>query len=200
MSLLQSSLHALCVFCGSSFGSSPRYADAASRLGTLLGENGIRLVYGGGAVGLMGTVAKACLEAGGKVTGIIPQHLASAEVAMEGLTELIVVPDMHTRKRMMFERSDAFAVLPGGFGTMDETFEILTWKQLKLHDRPVVIADIGGHWTPFLRFNESMAAEGFVRPEGLELYSVVSDVDDVLPAARNNLDLASRVHERVGLF
>ncbi|NKD77947.1 TIGR00730 family Rossman fold protein [Haematospirillum sp. H1815] len=200
MSLLQSSLHALCVFCGSSFGSSPRYADAANRLGTLLGENGIRLVYGGGAVGLMGTVAKACLEAGGKVTGIIPQHLASAEVAMEGLTELIVVPDMHTRKRMMFERSDAFAVLPGGFGTMDETFEILTWKQLKLHDRPVVIADIGGYWTPFLRFNESMAAEGFVRPEGLELYSVVSDVDDVLPAARNNLDLASRVHERVGLF
>ncbi|AMW34058.1 TIGR00730 family Rossman fold protein [Haematospirillum jordaniae] len=200
MSLLQSSLHALCVFCGSSFGSSPRYADAASRLGTLLGENGIRLVYGGGAVGLMGTVAKACLEAGGKVTGIIPQHLASAEVAMEGLTELIVVPDMHTRKRMMFERSDAFAVLPGGFGTMDETFEILTWKQLKLHDRPVVIADIGGYWTPFLRFNESMAAEGFVRPEGLELYSVVSNVDDVLPAARSNLDLASRVHERVGLF
>lgn len=200
MSVLQSSLHALCVFCGSSFGSNPLYTAAATRLGRLLGENGIRLVYGGGAVGLMGAVAQACLDAGGKVTGIIPQHLASAEVAMDGLTELIVVPDMHTRKRMMFERSDAFAVLPGGFGTMDETFEILTWKQLKLHDRPVIIADIGGYWTPFLRFNESMAAEEFVRPAGLELYSVVTDVDDILPAAHSTLDLASRVHERVGLF
>lgn len=179
-----SDLKSLCVFCGSSPGHDPRHAEAARALGRLLGENGIHLVFGAGGVGIMGAVAQSCLEAGGTVTGIIPEHLTTAEAALPGLNETIVVPDMHTRKRKMFERSDAFCVLPGGFGTMDETFEILTWKQLGLHDKPVVIADIGGYWKPFLSFAESMMAEGFIRPTHMDLFTVVNTIDDVLPAAR----------------
>lgn len=182
-----SELKSLCVFCGSSPGLDPRYADSARALGRLLGENGVHLVFGAGGVGIMGAVAQSCLDAGGTVTGIIPEHLTQAEAALSGLTETIVVPDMHTRKRKMFERSDAFCVLPGGFGTMDETFEILTWKQLGLHDKPVVIADVGGYWKPFLAFAESMLAEGFIRPAHMELFTVVDGIEQVLPAARRKV-------------
>lgn len=139
----------------------------------------------------MGAVSQGCLEAGGKAIGIIPQHLIEIEAALPGLSELIVVPDMHTRKRMMFERADAFCVLPGGFGTMDETFEILTWKQLSLHDKPVILCDIGGYWQPFVHFAESMKAHGFIRDRHMELFRVVDGVDGVLSAACEDcVDLA----------
>ena len=136
----------VCVYCGSSSRVSDTYKDAAHQLGTLLGENGHQLVYGGGRVGLMGIVADATLAAGGSVVGIIPEHIQVLEVEHTGLTELLVVDSMHTRKRMMVDRSDAFVVLPGGLGTLDETFEILTWKQLRLHDKPIVVANIDGYW------------------------------------------------------
>ncbi|MFA7428948.1 MAG: TIGR00730 family Rossman fold protein [Rhodospirillaceae bacterium] len=180
-------LKSLCVFCGSSPGNDVRYADSARALGRALGEAGVELVFGAGGVGIMGAVAQACLDAGGAVTGIIPEHLTQAEAALPGLTETIVVPDMHTRKRIMFDRSDAFCVLPGGFGTMDETFEILTWKQLGLHDKPVVIVDVAGYWKPFLTFTESMLTEGFIKPRHLDLFSVVARIEDVLPAARREV-------------
>lgn len=194
-----SDLKSLCVFCGSSPGNDPRYADSARSLGRLLGEQGIHLVFGAGGVGIMGSVAQACLDAGGTVTGIIPEHLTQAEAALPGLTETIVVPDMHTRKRKMFDRSDAFCVLPGGFGTMDETFEILTWKQLGLHDKPVVVADVGGYWKPFLSFAESMLREGFIKPRHMDLFTVVDTIDDVLPAARRKA-LASTAESHESLF
>lgn len=177
-------LRSLCVFCGSSPGQDVRYVEAAQALGRMLAEAGVRLVFGAGGVGIMGALSQSCLDHGGTVTGIIPEHLTKAEAALPGLTETIVVPDMHTRKRKMFERSDAFCVLPGGFGTMDETFEILTWKQLGLHDKPVVVVDVAGYWEPFLRFAESMLREGFIRPQNLELFTVVERVEDVLPTAR----------------
>lgn len=176
-------IKSLCVFCGSSPGANPAYVQAGQTLGRLMGEAGIRLVYGAGGTGIMGAVSKGVLDAGGKVTGIIPQHLVDMEAAMDGLDERIVVPDMHTRKRMMFDRSDAFCVLPGGFGTLDETFEILTWRQLHLHDKPVVICNINDYWKPFLAIGESMMKEGFIRPGNLELFTMVNRVEDVLPAA-----------------
>lgn len=184
-------LTSLCVFCGSSPGNRPEYMEAGRRLGRQLAEEGIHLVFGAGGVGIMGAVAQACLDAGGTVTGIIPEHLTQDEMALPSLTETIVVPDMHTRKRMMFERSDAFCVLPGGFGTMDETFEILTWKQLNLHDKPVIICDLMGYWKPFLTFAESMLDNGFIRPTNLDLFDVVTDIDGVLPTARREVPAAA---------
>lgn len=181
-----SEIKSLCVFCGSRTGTDPRYREAAEDLGRRMAADGIHLVYGAGGIGIMGAVASACLDAGGTVTGIIPEHLMQAEVALPDLTDLIVVPDMHTRKRTMFERSDGFVVLPGGFGTMDETFEILTWKQLHLHDKPVIVADVAGYWAPFLRFAESMLEQGFIGPANMDLFSVVTTVEEIIPTARRD--------------
>lgn len=181
----------VCVFCGSSPGARPAYVESAQALGRELADNGIDLVFGAGGVGVMGAVSRACLDAGGRVTGIIPEHLTRIEAPLSGLSECIVVPDMHTRKRKMFERSDAFVVLPGGFGTMDETFEILTWRQLGLHDKPVIIADIEGYWRPFLSFAESMMGEGFIRPTNMGLFRVVERVEDILPAVREEVRSAA---------
>ncbi|MTJ84023.1 MAG: TIGR00730 family Rossman fold protein [Telmatospirillum sp.] len=173
----------LCVFCGSSPGDNPRHPEAAALLGRTLAEAGVTLVYGGGHVGLMGILAEAAIGAGGKVIGVIPEHLLSVESPFEGASELIVVDSMHTRKRRMFDLSDAFCVLPGGLGTMDETFEILTWRQLGLHDKPVVVANIDGFWTPWLRLIDAMIDGGFARPAAKRLYTVVDGIPDVLPAA-----------------
>src|ERR1700687_244226 len=140
----------ICVYCGSSGRVNEAYRAAATRLGMVLARAGIELIYGGGRVGLMGLVADAALAEGGRVTGIIPMHLHDREVGHTGLTELVVVDNMHNRKRRMFELADAFAVLPGGLGTLDETLEIITWKQLGLHDKPVVIVDVAGYWTPLI--------------------------------------------------
>ncbi|MBV8889029.1 MAG: TIGR00730 family Rossman fold protein [Alphaproteobacteria bacterium] len=155
------SIRRLCVYCGSSLGVAPQHRAAAAELGERLATAGIGLVFGGGRVGLMGVLADAALAAGGHVTGIIPAGLRDAELAHRGVSELVVVANMHERKRQMAERADAFAVLPGGIGTLDETFEIMTWHQLGLHSKPVWIVDIGGYWQPLLKIFDHLTAEGF---------------------------------------
>ncbi|UGB36898.1 TIGR00730 family Rossman fold protein [Frateuria soli] len=159
---------ALCVYCGSSSGSHPDYASQAHAFGTEMARRGIALVYGGGKVGLMGTVADAVLEAGGRAIGVIPRQLLDLEVAHPGLTELVVVETMHQRKTRMYELSDAFAALPGGFGTMDEMFEMLTWAQLGLHRYPCAFLDVRGYYTHLRAMMGHMVAERFVRPEQRE--------------------------------
>jgi len=169
----------ICVYCGASFGKSPEYLSLAQELGRQMGRRGIRLIYGGGRVGLMGAVADATLAEGGKVIGIIPDHLQTAEVGHSGLSELKVVDSMHTRKRLMFDLSDAFVVLPGGFGTLDETFEIVTWRQLGLHDKPIVLVDHNGYWDPFLDLVDHVIAEGFARPAARQNFSIAGSVGRV---------------------
>lgn len=175
-------VRSICLYCGSSNRVAERHRAAAQRFGTMLGRRGIELVYGGGRVGLMGIAADAALAAGGRVTGIIPEHIQVLEVGHTGLSELLVVDSMHTRKRLMFERSDAFVALPGGLGTLDETFEIVTWKQLALHDKPVIIVNEGGYWAPLAALVDHMIAEGFAREQHRRLFRFVDSVDDVFPA------------------
>lgn len=171
----------ICVYCGSAEGDDPRHAAAAETFGRLLAQAGIGLVFGGGSCGLMGITARATLNAGGRVTGIIPTFLDEREIAMRGLTEMIVVEDMHTRKRLMFEKSDAFVALPGGVGTLEELTEQLTWIQLGRHTKPLVIADVGGFWRPLLTLFAHMHNEGFIR-EGYDVrYMVAERVEDILP-------------------
>ena len=172
----------LCVYCGSSDRVDERYRRAATELGRALAGAGIELVYGGGRVGLMGLCANAALAAGGRVTGIIPAHLHDAEIGHHGVSELIVVDSMHERKRRMFELADAFAVLPGGLGTLDETFEIITWRQLGLHDKPIVIVDVDGYWQPFHALFDHVVARGFASAAVRRLYRSVERVEDLLPA------------------
>jgi len=176
----------LCVYCGSAGRVADAYRTAAEQVGTALARHGIELVYGGGRVGLMGLCADAVLAAGGKVTGIIPRHLHDVEVGHHGVSQLVVTENMHERKRLMFEMSDAFFVLPGGLGTLDETFEIVTWRQLGLHDKPIIVIDVDGYWQPFQRLAEHIVAHGFARPSVLSLYRVV----DSVPAAFEALELA----------
>ena len=177
-----STIRSICVYCGSSSSVADRYKTAAHRLGTSIAEAGLAVVYGGGRVGLMGIVADAALAAGGEVVGIIPEHIQALEVDHTGLTELHVVDSMHTRKAMMVARSDAFVILPGGLGTLDEAFEIITWRQLKLHDKPIIIADIDGYWQPMRQLLGHIRDEGFGRIEIDGLYRFVDRVEDVLPA------------------
>jgi uncharacterized protein (TIGR00730 family) len=175
----------ICVYCGSSEGRNPRHAAAAKSLGAAIAKAGLGLVFGGGSCGLMGTAARAALAAGGRVIGVIPGFLDRREVALEGLTELHVVPDMHVRKQLMFEKSDAFVALPGGIGTLEELAEQLTWIQLGRHSKPLVIADIGGFWRPLLSLFAHMRAEGFIR-SGYEMRYLVSErAEDVVPMIRS---------------
>lgn len=170
----------LCVYCGSSSGADPRFAAAAGELGAGLAARDIELVFGGGRNGLMGVVADAVLAGGGRATGIIPVHLEHREVAHRGLSELVVVADMHQRKRIMAERADAFAVLPGGVGTLDETIEILSWRQLGLHQKPIFIIDIGGYWAPLGALFEHIVAARFAAPLVPALISFVPDIASLL--------------------
>lgn len=186
---LSSKSLSICVYCGSGFGNDPVFRDAAVALGTALGQSGVRLVYGGGAVGLMGVVAKAALDAGGTVLGIIPQFLVEREVMLPDVTELIVTSDMHERKRLMFEAADAFVALPGGIGTLEELVEQLTWAQLGRHAKPIVLADIGGFWRPLIDLLNHMRDLGFIRPQYEVAYTVASTPDDILPLVR---DIVSR--------
>jgi hypothetical protein len=172
----------LCVYCGSSVGAKPQIQDAARQLGRLMAESRIRLVYGGGRVGLMGVIADAVLDGGGEVVGIIPEFLDTREVGHRGVTELHIVDSMHARKSLMVELSDAFAVLPGGFGTLDETFEVLTWRQLRLHDKPIMLVDLDGYWNPFLDLVDHLIAQGFVHPSCRDLFTVVTSVEEVVAA------------------
>jgi uncharacterized protein (TIGR00730 family) len=170
----------LCVYCGSSGAVAPQFREAASELGARLGMAGIDLVYGGGRVGLMGLLADAVLTASGKVTGIIPRRLLDAEMAHLGVTELVVVDSMHDRKRLMAEKADAFAVLPGGIGTLDELFEIVSWKQLELHDKPILLVDIGGYWSPLRSLLDHIVVNGFARPQTRRLLDVVPSVSALM--------------------
>ena len=172
----------LCVYCGSSGAVEASYREAASELGARLGAAGIELVYGGGRVGLMGLLADAVLTTNGKVTGIIPRRLLDAEVAHRGVTELIVVDNMRDRKRLMAEKADAFAVLPGGIGTLDELFETLSWKQLGLHDKPILLVDIGGYWTPLHALLDHIVVTGFAREHTRGLLQVVPNVAALMAA------------------
>jgi uncharacterized protein (TIGR00730 family) len=177
-------LNNVCVYCGSSPGSDPRFMAAAESLGASLARENLGLVYGGGNSGLMGAVARATLDAGGRVCGIIPEFLKTRELMLKDAQELLVVDDMHTRKRLMFERSDAFVALPGGIGTLEELVEQLTWVQLDRHRKPVLILDIGGFWRPLLSLLAHMRENQFIR-DGLEIrYLVAERVEDVAPMLR----------------
>ena len=176
-----SAIRNICIYCGSSPGADPHFGEAADALGAAMARAGYGLVFGGGEDGLMGRVAHAVLDNGGKVTGIIPKFLIRREHAMRGAQELIVVDDMHERKQKMFERADAFIALPGGVGTLEELVEQLTWVQLQRHTKPVLIADIGGFWRPLLSLIAHMHNLGFIR-EGFDLrYLVAERIDDALP-------------------
>lgn len=176
----------LCVYCGSANGVAQTFKDAAHKIGTELAKRKIRVVYGGGHVGLMGIVADSALQAGGTVVGIIPEHIRAGEVQHTGLTKLHVVPDMHTRKRMMVERAEGFIILPGGLGTLDEAFEIITWRKLKLHDKPIIIFNQDGYWDPMIALMESMVSEGFSQPPDRSLYKVAHTIDELLQLVDEN--------------
>ena len=180
----------VCVYCGSGSGSNPRFTEAALALGKVFAENSIRLVYGGGSVGLMGAVAKSVLDHGGTVTGIIPDFLANRERMNPNLTELVVTPDMHERKRLMFERSDAFVALPGGVGTLEELVEQMTWQQLGRHTKPVLLANIDNFWEPLLALLTHMRANQFIRPT-MDIEVLKAErVEDILPRLRAAAALA----------
>jgi uncharacterized protein (TIGR00730 family) len=175
-------IQSVCVYCGSSLRVAKVYREAASRFGTLMAEAGVQIVYGGGRVGLMGLMADAAVEAGGRVIGVIPSFLEQREVGHQGLSELRIVDSMHSRKAIMAELSDAFVVLPGGLGTLDEAFEILTWRQLQLHDKPIVLVDVNGFWQPLIELIDSIVDSGFARPENRGLFTVVGSPEEVLRA------------------
>lgn len=171
------------VFCGSSSRVAEAHREAARELGREIAARGLRLVYGGGDIGLMGLLADAALAAGGEVVGVIPRFLVDLEVAHHGLSELVVVETMHDRKREMAERSDAFVVLPGGFGTLDESIEIVTWRQLRLHEKPVVLLDVAGYWRPLLDLVDHMIREGFAHEEHRTLLALADTVDAAIATA-----------------
>jgi uncharacterized protein (TIGR00730 family) len=173
----------ICVYCGSGNGAKPIYAEAARTLGKALAQHDIGLVYGGGSLGLMGEVARSTLEAGGRVTGIIPEFLSEKEQMLKAADELIVTKDMHERKQLMFLKSDAFVALPGGIGTLEELVEQLTWSQLGRHEKPIIVADIAGFWSPFLNLLRHMKEDAFIR-SGLDVhFTVVSEARNIVPAA-----------------
>lgn len=177
-------LSKVCVYCGSGSGADPAYAEAARVLGRALAAADIHLVYGGGSIGLMGVLARAVLEWGGSVTGIIPRFLQDRERPIENLTEVIVTEDMHERKMLMFEHSDAFVALPGGVGTLEELVEQITWAQLGRHQKPVLLANINGFWNALIHLLDAMRRERFIRSE-MDVSVLVADhVDEVVPLLR----------------
>jgi uncharacterized protein (TIGR00730 family) len=187
-----SKINALCVYCGSSPGTDPAFLTAAQALGKILAENDVRLVYGGGSVGLMGALAQAVLDHGGEVTGVIPEFLTKRERPRRLPQELIVTADMHERKRTMFDRADGFVALPGGLGTLEELVEQLTWAQLGRHHKPILIANIAGYWDPFLSVIDHMRALEFVASALSVDFLVADHVEDILPKIR---DAARKVAE-----
>jgi uncharacterized protein (TIGR00730 family) len=174
-------LTSICVYCGSGTGANPAYVEAARTLGRAMAGADIRLIYGGGSVGLMGTMARGVLDAGGSVTGIIPRFLQNRERVMLDLTELLVTEDMHERKMLMFERADAFVALPGGVGTLEELVEQMTWAQLGRHQKPVLLANIDGFWEALIALLEQMRLERFIR-SGMDVSCIVADrAEDIVP-------------------
>lgn len=175
-------LNSVCVYCGSAAGSNPAYTDEAARFGALLARAKIRLVYGGGGTGMMGAVARGALRERGHVTGIIPTFLKARELELKEASEMIVVPDMHTRKKMMYDLSDAFVALPGGIGTLEELAEQMTWAQIGQHKKPILIANIHNFWGPLLALFDHMRDTQFIR-SAYEVRPLVADaVEDIIPA------------------
>jgi uncharacterized protein (TIGR00730 family) len=172
----------LCVFCGSRFGGDPTARDIATALGKLLADSGITLVYGGGGVGLMGLVANGALHAGGMVVGVIPRFLQQREAGHPALSETVIVENMHQRKLQMFDRSEGFIILPGGLGTLEEFFEVLSWRTLGLHSKPIVIVDHGGYWQPLKTLLTRVVEGDFADRRYLDHVAFVSRIDEILPA------------------
>jgi hypothetical protein len=185
-------VHRVCVFCGASSGRRPLYAETARAFGAALARRGLGLVYGGGHVGLMGAVADGALAAGGEAVGVIPQELVDRELAHGGLTQLHVVGSLHARKALMAELSDAFVALPGGFGTLDELMEQLTWAQLGLHAKPVGLFDVDGYWAPLIALARHATEEGFVRESDLAAIAVGDDPDLLLDRLARLADAPAR--------
>jgi len=177
-------IRTVCVYCGSGPGTNPHFMESAKALGRIFAENAIRLVYGGGSLGLMGAIATSVLDHGGMVTGIIPDFLTARENALARVQEMVVTPDMHERKRLMFERSDAFVALPGGIGTLEELVEQLTWQQLGRHSKPVLLANIDNFWEPLLALLAHMRATEFIRPSLPIDILKAERVEDILPRLR----------------
>ena len=175
-------MKSVCVYCGSSFGTDPAYLQATQALARTLVANGLRVVYGGAAVGLMGALADATLEAGGEVVGVMPQQLVDREIAHQGLTELHVVATMHERKALMAQLSDAFVALPGGIGTLEELIEVFTWSQLGLHSKPLGVLNTAGYYDGLTAFLDHAVAQGFLRPEVRERLLVAPDAEALLAA------------------
>lgn len=172
----------ICVYCGARFGNDPAARELAQRLGELLAAKGITLIYGGGGVGLMGVLANATLKAGGKAIGIIPTFLLKREAGHPALTETVVVETMHERKMQMFERSEAFVILPGGIGTLEEFFEVLSWRTLGLHAKPIAILNLGGYWGPLQTLLRGVVDSGFAAPTHLDHVVFVDGLEALLPA------------------
>jgi uncharacterized protein (TIGR00730 family) len=177
-------INSVCVYCGSSVRADKIFQEAAYNLGKLLAQHDIVLVYGGGKLGLMGLVADGALENGGKAVGFIPEYLDQFEGAHKGLDELHIVDSMHTRKLKMSERAGAFVILPGGFGTLDEFFEILTWRQLEMHDKPIILVNINGYWDPLIALIKQVVAHKFADKSDAELAIVVSSIEEIVPKLR----------------
>jgi uncharacterized protein (TIGR00730 family) len=174
-------IDSVCVYCGSATGSNPAFEAAAKAFGRELAENGVRLVYGGGGLGLMGALAKSVLAHGGQVTGVIPTFLMAREHALDAVQEHIVTEDMHQRKQIMFDHADGFVAFPGGVGTLEELVEQLTWVQLGRHAKPVIIANLEGYWQPLLGMLDYMHQEGFIQKKAAITYGVANTVKDILP-------------------
>jgi uncharacterized protein (TIGR00730 family) len=180
-----STLKAVCVYCGSGPGTNPKFVESARTLGRILAENNLRLVYGGGSIGLMGAIANSVIDHGGQVTGIIPEFLKDRELMFRRAQEIVVTRDLHERKRLMFERADAFVALPGGVGTLEELVEQLTWAQLGRHKKPILLANIERFWDPLCTLFDHMRALQFIRA-GLTVAPLVANrVEDILPALRD---------------
>jgi uncharacterized protein (TIGR00730 family) len=194
---MMSKIKTVCVYCGSGPGTDPRFTEAAVALGKTLAENGVRLVYGGGSLGLMGSVATSVLDHGGTVTGIIPDFLKLRENALKRVQEMIVTPDMHERKRLMFEHSDAFVALPGGIGTLEELVEQLTWQQLGRHSKPILIANIANFWEPLLGLLTHMRSTQFIRPTLAIEILTAERVEDILPRLQEAADKASEAAKQM---
>ena len=179
-----SDIKAVCVFCGASNAVAPTFLDVGKKFGKLLVDNSIQLVYGGGDCGIMGAVANSVLSEKGYVTGVFPRSLKDLESEHASLSEIIMVESMHERKRIMFERSDAIVVLPGGFGTMDEMFEIITWKQLRFHTKKILILNHEGYWNPLITLMDSIIDNGFAREEVRSFYEVLDTPEEVIAALK----------------
>jgi uncharacterized protein (TIGR00730 family) len=173
-------IKSVCVYCGSRTGNKPHFAETANTLGRLIGEHHIDLVYGAGSIGLMGITARAAIKAGGDVIGIIPEHLDSIEITQDGLSEIHITENMHQRKKMMFDRSDAFIVLPGGLGTLDETLEVMTWAQLSLHKKPIILINQNNYWSPLLELINHVVDDGFASEANRDILHVVETADEAV--------------------